>query len=98
MKMNMVLRSIFLDTSLMELADDIAYGVHDLEDAIALKLATEHWQESSGNCDLSGGMFKTLGIENLIFSQAMTVVHRKQAMENRTFVGWFSRNCEARYI
>ncbi len=34
-----------LDTSLMELADDIAYGVHDLEDAIALKLITrEHWR------------------------------------------------------
>lgn len=29
-----------LDTSIMELADDIAYGVHDLEDAIALKLVT----------------------------------------------------------
>ncbi|MDX0829114.1 dNTP triphosphohydrolase [Sinorhizobium medicae] len=27
-----------LDTSIMELADDIAYGVHDLEDAISLKL------------------------------------------------------------
>ena len=29
-----------LDTSIMELADDIAYGVHDLEDAIGLKLIT----------------------------------------------------------
>ena len=27
-----------LDTSIMEMADDIAYGVHDLEDAIGLKL------------------------------------------------------------
>lgn len=27
-----------LDTSIMEIADDIAYGVHDLEDAIGLKL------------------------------------------------------------
>lgn len=27
-----------LDTSIMELADDIAYGVHDLEDALALNL------------------------------------------------------------
>jgi dGTPase len=33
------------DTSIMELADDIAYGVHDLEDAIALHLITQkHWQ------------------------------------------------------
>lgn len=29
-----------LDTTIMELADDIAYGVHDLEDAIALRLIT----------------------------------------------------------
>lgn len=36
-----------LDTSVMELADDIAYGVHDLEDAIALKLLDRYqWQES----------------------------------------------------
>ena len=31
-----------LDASIMELADDIAYGVHDLEDAIALKLIDRH--------------------------------------------------------
>jgi dGTPase len=36
---------IALDTSIMELADDIAYGVHDLEDAITLGLVTEsHWR------------------------------------------------------
>jgi dGTPase len=29
------------DCSIMELSDDIAYGVHDLEDAIALNLVTE---------------------------------------------------------
>lgn len=34
------------DTSIMELADDISYGVHDLEDAIALRLVTEReWKE-----------------------------------------------------
>ena len=34
------------DTSIMELADDIAYGVHDLEDAIALKLVNRDlWME-----------------------------------------------------
>ncbi|QEU08926.1 anti-phage deoxyguanosine triphosphatase [Paracoccus yeei] len=30
-----------LDCSIMDLADDIAYGVHDLEDAIALRLVSE---------------------------------------------------------
>jgi dGTPase len=35
-----------LDCSIMELADDIAYGVHDLEDAIVMGLVTrEQWQE-----------------------------------------------------
>ena len=38
-----------LDTSIMELADDIAYGVHDLEDAIGLGLISRraflHWFE-----------------------------------------------------
>ncbi|MFA0442535.1 dGTPase [Vibrio sp. 10N.286.49.C2] len=34
-----------LDCSIMELADDIAYGVHDLEDAIVLELITkEIWR------------------------------------------------------
>ncbi len=42
-------RSTFkaLDTSIMELADDIAYGVHDLEDALALGLLSlRSWQQS----------------------------------------------------
>lgn len=30
-----------LDTSIMEIADDIAYGVHDMEDAIALNMLKE---------------------------------------------------------
>lgn len=34
------------DTSIMELADDIAYGVHDLEDALALELITaKQWHD-----------------------------------------------------
>lgn len=31
-----------LDCSIMDIADDIAYGVHDLEDSIALGLVSEH--------------------------------------------------------
>jgi len=34
-----------LDTTIMELADDIAYGIHDLEDAVAMKMVSrERWQ------------------------------------------------------
>ena len=41
-----------LDTTIMELADDIAYGVHDLEDAIALRLITrEKWRETQKEFD-----------------------------------------------
>lgn len=35
-----------LDTTIMELADDIAYGIHDLEDAIAMKMVSRNlWQK-----------------------------------------------------
>lgn len=35
-----------LDVSIMELADDIAYGIHDLEDALALRLISrERWMD-----------------------------------------------------
>lgn len=35
-----------LDCSIMELADDIAYGVHDLEDAIVARVVTRaHWEQ-----------------------------------------------------
>lgn len=36
-----------LDCSLMDIADDIAYGVHDLEDAIHLRLIQRHRFESA---------------------------------------------------
>jgi len=39
-----------LDCSIMELADDIAYGVHDLEDAIVLGMVQRNqWQESAAS-------------------------------------------------
>ncbi|WP_422128105.1 anti-phage deoxyguanosine triphosphatase [Vibrio hannami] len=39
-----------LDCSIMELADDIAYGVHDLEDAIVLGLINRNqWQEAAAS-------------------------------------------------
>ena len=65
-------KHLSLDTSLMELADDIAYGVHDLEDAIALKLITrENWQEVRKACDSSWWKAQNLGsLEDQLFSSA----------------------------
>lgn len=41
-----------LDTSLLNLADDIAYGVHDFEDGVVLRLLTrDHWQEVTKHLD-----------------------------------------------
>jgi dGTPase len=46
------------DTSIMELADDIAYGVHDLEDALALNLINkEQWQEQVVDRLIGKGIF-----------------------------------------
>lgn len=50
-----------LDTSIMELADDISYSLHDLEDAIALGMVShrdweEHFEQYKGffkSCDLN---------------------------------------------
>lgn len=41
-----------LDTGIMELGDDIAYGVHDFEDAIALRMVTkDDWMEVAKTMD-----------------------------------------------
>jgi dGTPase len=45
-----------LDCSIMELADDIAYGVHDLEDAIVLGMVTQtQWQQAAANLLANSG-------------------------------------------
>lgn len=45
-----------LDASIMELADDISYGLHDLEDAIALRLITPtDWDNYFQNLKNSNG-------------------------------------------
>lgn len=52
------------DTSIMELADDISYGVHDLEDALALRLVTERIWNDEVIKKLDG---KNVISENIVF-------------------------------
>ncbi len=57
------------DTSIMELADDIAYGIHDLEDAIALNLVTKQlWQDTIQvllDNKITSENLKTLNIDSI---------------------------------
>ena len=41
-----------IDSSIMELADDIAYAIHDLEDAVAMKLVSERNFEEEVTCPI----------------------------------------------
>lgn len=68
-----------LDTTIMELADDIAYGVHDLEDAIALRLITrEKWLETQDKFDSHWVNERELqDIENQLFGESW---QRKRAI------------------
>lgn len=73
-----------LDTSIMELADDIAYGVHDLEDGIALGLITrEHWSKINGSLDgawaAQFGLGTHLLLEQELFGDAADVQKRADA-------------------
>lgn len=72
------------DTSIMELADDIAYGVHDLEDSIALKLVTQkQWESKVASIigDLAGNYPFPCGVDDIsrkLFSEEGRV--RKNAI------------------
>lgn len=81
------------DTSIMELADDIAYGVHDLEDAVAMSLLSpRQWepkflqplQEIANNPITQNADFYT---ENLFSGSNKK---RKHAISK--LVGWFINN------
>jgi len=83
-----------LDTSIMELADDIAYGVHDLEDAIALGMVSrgDWWEEVHGALETGGA--GTLGEEIGVLSRELfdgSSLSRKRAIG--FLVGYFIRAC-----
>lgn len=82
------------DTSIMELADDIAYGVHDLEDAVALRLVDERqWKAdvyekivNLKDSKLSASMEE---ITTNLFSEKNKI--RKKSIG--LLVGYFIRSC-----
>ncbi|APR65987.1 dGTPase [Thalassolituus oleivorans] len=67
-----------LDTSIMELADDISYSLHDLEDAIALGLVTRTGWNEYCESDEHKNLFTDCGLDashvgNELFSEASHV-------------------------
>ncbi|MBC8219797.1 MAG: dGTPase [Proteobacteria bacterium] len=72
-----------LDASLMNLADDIAYGIHDFEDGIVLRLLTpEHWQEVAHQLDPKWAEKNNLlQIETMLFTRTNNSgYNRRQAV------------------
>lgn len=85
------------DTSIMELADDIAYGVHDLEDALALGLVSQNrWQLLVADklAEMPGNPISDeIDFYNReLFSNSNS--SRKHAISK--LVGYFIRNIEVR--
>jgi dGTPase len=83
------------DTSIMDLADDIAYGVHDLEDAIVLGMVTKDmWLEhlEPKLADLASPyLSKNLNnIRTQLFSRQSHL--RKEAIGD--LVSWFITSCQ----
>ena len=80
------------DTSIMELADDIAYGVHDLEDALALGLVhPEAWQQQVSSCIRERGIAELGDLDTMdrrLFASAAG--GRKHAIS--ILVGYFIRH------
>lgn len=84
-----------LDTSILELADDIAYGVHDLEDAIALRLVDEKiWRAEVHAAILSRSTSSRLREEMPKISEDLFSGINKVRKKSISFlVGYFIQSC-----
>jgi len=73
-----------LDTSIMELADDISYGLHDMEDAISLKVITlSFWNEYFEE----GQRYKKFEACGLDFNERSKALFSSQAFERKRAIG-----------
>jgi dGTPase len=73
-----------LDTSIMNLADDIAYGVHDFEDGIALGLISlDHWKEVKADFESSWAKKRALPD----FSSLTNQLFKKEGSDRRRAIG-----------
>ena len=83
----------------MELADDIAYGVHDLEDALALGLVSlGRWQSSVAD-ELAGMPGNPISAEIDFYNRELfsnSNSSRKHAISK--LVGYFIRNIEVKEL
>lgn len=83
------------DTSIMELADDIAYGVHDLEDAIAMSLLSPSQWETGFITPLAQITGNPITDRQDFYTQNLFCGNnkgRKHAISK--LVGWFIANTE----
>jgi dGTPase len=71
-----------LDATIMDVADDIAYGVHDLEDAITLKLIDQQGLFEAAKEAFEPAWGQRVGIDNLesLIEQLFSTGPRKQAV------------------
>lgn len=84
-----------LDTSIMELADDIAYGVHDLEDAIALQLVSERTWRREVHEKLTDPLnsFPLRDRMNEITANLFSGANKTRKKSISFLVGYFIRDC-----
>ncbi len=84
-----------LDCSIMELADDIAYGVHDLEDGIALGLVSREMLQALVSRMPSSWM-NSVGLDfDRVLTQLFGAGERKMAIGEIVHVLMVSVDCES---
>lgn len=84
-----------LDTTILELADDIAYGVHDLEDAIALQLVNERTWRAEVHDHLADQLSEfPLGKEmSHLTKDLFSGINKQRKKAVGYLVGYFMRSC-----